>query len=76
MYGDKVPAEITSPAEVTQEVLDAAMEWAEANYGLGNNFTIDWERVWHDMEVFAGFDLQSWGAEEKIKQWVNRHKEW
>ena len=69
------PVEITGTDQVTQPVLDAAMEWAENNYGLGNNWTIAWDRVWEDMESFAGYDLQSWEAEEKIKRYVRKNRE-
>ena len=67
---------IDSPNKVTQEVLDVAMECAEACYGLGNNFTVDWERVWDSMESLGGFDLQDWKAEEKIKRWVLKNRSW
>ncbi len=43
-------------------------------YGLGNHFTIDWDRFYEMLESFYGYDMQDLGgpADNKIRRVVQK----
>lgn len=61
-------------ADVTPDIIAIAAECAEAAYGLGNDFRIDWERAFWMLETQHGWSLDEWDspADRKIRREVNK----
>lgn len=62
--------------DVTPEILDFAEECAEACFGLGNDFRIDWERAYDMLESQGGWFVEEMGssADRKIRRAVNKRR--
>ena len=75
LYGDEVRI-LQEAADVTPEVIDAAFECAEAAYGLGNDFRIDWDRAYRMLEDQYGWSVDEWAspADNKIRRLVNKRR--
>lgn len=60
---------LCTAADVTPAVIEAAMECAEAAYGLGNRH-VDWERAYEMLESRYGFfvDEMDSPADRKIRR--------
>lgn len=50
------------------------IDCGEGAYGLGNNFTVDWERFYEMLETYGGYDMQDLGgkADNKIRRIVRK----
>lgn len=62
--------------DVTPEIIDLAYEMAEAAYGLGNDFRIDWERAYDMLESQEGYFVEEFDspADRKIRRAVNKRR--
>ncbi len=71
-YND-TPSEITKIEHVTEDVISKLQGCGEASYGLGNNWTINWERFYEILEM-EGYDMQDLGgpADNKIRRLVQK----
>ena len=67
------PIEITRLEHVTEDVISKLQGCGEAVYGLGNNWTIDWDRFYQYLED-EGYDMQDMGgpADNKIRRLVRK----
>jgi hypothetical protein len=66
------PIEITADNPIVPP-RDLLIRIGESVYGLGNNWTIDWERFYERLEAH-GYDMQDLGgpADEKIRRIVRK----
>ena len=67
------PAEIATLADVTDDVIAKLQGCGDASYGLGNDFTIRWDRFYELLEM-DGYDMQDLGgpADNKIRRLVRK----
>jgi hypothetical protein len=68
--------ELETAKDVTVDVIRAASECAEAAYGLGNDFRIDWERAYEMLEAQFGWYVVQMDspADRKIRRLVNARR--
>ena len=66
------------PTTITRETTElppdpVLIECAEASYGLGNRWVVDWERFYECLEI-EGWDMQDLGGpvDNKIRRFVRR----
>ncbi len=73
-YPDSMVTILRAADDVTEEVLVAAHSCAEAAYGMGNQWTIDWERAYDMLESQHGFLVDEMGspADNKIRRHVRK----
>lgn len=62
--------------DVTVDVIEKAAGCAEAAYGLGNDFRVDWERAYDMLESLYGYfvDQMDSPADRKIRREVNKRR--
>ncbi len=75
-YGDVSPIEIANIHDLPKfddAFLAVLRECGEASYGLGNNWTINWESFYISLEM-EGWDMQDMGgpADNKIRRVVRK----
>lgn len=68
------PVNLQTAEDVTPEVIAAAVECAEATYGLGNDFRVDWDRAYDTLESQYGWFVTELDnpADRKIRREVNK----
>ena len=70
---DNPPVEITKLEDVTEDVISKLQSCGESSYGMGNNWTINWETFYECLEI-EGYDMQDLGgrADNKIRRLVQK----
>lgn len=73
---DAEPTVLHTAEDVTADVIEHAAGCAEAAYGLGNDFRVDWERAYDMLESLYGYSLETFGspADNKIRREVNKRR--
>lgn len=73
---DAEPVILHTAKDVTADVIEKASGCAEAAYGLGNDFRVDWERAYDMLESLYGYSLEQFDspADRKIRREVNKQR--
>jgi hypothetical protein len=73
---EKTPTTINGPGDLpdfTDEFLKILEDCANGSYGFNQNFNVDWERFYDNLETY-GWDMQDLGgpADEKVRRVVRK----